>query len=147
MKHHVIERFKGEPLEFDGELLCQSKISPTAGGARWFQLEVLRTAAQDLVAVTRMCTQVDGEQSVTWAERLQNSTDVENFFFAFDPEEYLQRGNVAIAGDERDRYTADLYSEFEMAVHEVLADVPAQEKESHVADAQTKERDDGALAG
>ena len=147
MEHRVIERFRGEPLEFDGELLCQSKTTPVADGARWFQLEVYRTAKQHYVAVTRLCTQVDGERPVTYAEQLDEPTDVENFFFSFDPDEYLTRGNVAITGDERTQYTADLYSEFQMAVHEVLADLPAQEKESHVADAQTKERDDGALAG
>lgn len=131
MADYNVERFQNEPLCFAGRQVVAVESAPcdTGTGERHLQLVVYRCDDGGLVAQIAYQSTVANEQPVSLAERLDSVTDAENFFFAFEPEEFVQRAGVQLPPKEHRLLTSELYARYETALREVLAEL-APRKES-----------------
>ena len=131
MPHQSVERLNQPPLEFEGVLLAAENAKPVVvmdAHTRWFELSLYQCDDGGYVVGTRFMTTGEGEQSVATAERVDKVEDVENFFFAFEPDEYLQAARVQLAGEARTQLDAELYAGYEEKVREILTALTAADE-------------------
>lgn len=123
MLKHDIENHGRDRLQFSGRLIVAAKSDPCCVevGSRWLELSLFETAEGDFVAGIKFCTTVPGEVSIPVFERLDEVTSAENFFFAFEPDEYLRKSNGESPLATRELIAAELYAEFEIAVRDVIS--------------------------
>ncbi len=106
-------------LDFVGELLSQvsSEKDTTERGTRHYELSVFRTEERLFVGAIFFRSTVEGEVGGSLAETLDSEKDVEDFFFAFEPDELVDKGMRSRLGAED---LADLlrrlYEHYEAAV-------------------------------
>lgn len=92
-------------LVFDGELLACINTPKTGGpdGERGYELALYRKAGGGYVVSVEYLTTYESEQPVTHAEVVDEPKDVENFFFVFEPCEYLDEQLLRLLPDEQKR--------------------------------------------
>ncbi len=120
-----------ETPDFNGELVISSQTAPCTGtrGSRWLDLLLYKFPEGGFAAGIKFCTNIPGEEGVARFERMDEAIDVESFFFAFEPHEYLRNASLSEPLEVSDQIAADLYRKYEIAVRDVLG-AAAQFKEA-----------------
>lgn len=118
-----VERFEREPLRFNGQLLADVATVPIQDetGARFLKLALYETSESDFVAGIIFCTSVPGEVEVPLFERLDEAVNVEDFFFAFEPDELLQKAGMELPSERRQQIASELYRMYEIAARKIFA--------------------------
>jgi hypothetical protein len=126
MAQYELARFGYEPLRFQGEVVVRRASEPVVAplGERFVELAVYRCDEGGYVAHLVYRSSVVGENEVSIAEQLDQVTDVQDFFFAFEPSELAKSAGVdeEVGSD----LAAQLYARYESAAREILASMPVR---------------------
>ena len=118
-----------DPLKFDGNLLVRvtSQRDQTVEGERGYDLYVYSRLKGGFVAAIDFVTTVDGEANQSVVETVDSLADVEDVFFAFEPEELLPptlRSQLTPA--QRQELLQRLYANYDKRVRDVLRQLRTQ---------------------
>ncbi len=111
-------------MEFVGEQLCQvsSRQDTTQRGSRLYDLSVYRTEQGLFVAVVDFQSAVADETGGLLAEELDSIKDVEDFYFAFEPDELVdERMRSQLDAEDLQSLLQRLYHLYEETVQDLMS--------------------------
>ncbi|MEM8681636.1 MAG: hypothetical protein AAGF97_19995 [Planctomycetota bacterium] len=111
-----------EPMEFTGRRLVRVEGSrdPSSTGWRRYDLSVYTVEAGGFVAAIDFISTVPNEPNRSVVEAVDRLTDVEDFFFAFEPDELLPATIPNLSLSHRQELLQRLYANYDRQVKDVL---------------------------
>ena len=123
MESFKIKRTDYSDLEFSGELLkrINTPMHSTPDGKRGYELAIYAKSGAGYVASVEYQTTFDSERRVTIADFVDQAKDVENFFFVFEPCEFLDQDLIRqMPQDQRKRLQKALSRLYDGHVDSIL---------------------------
>lgn len=118
-----ILKSNGVEMAFRGELLAKAETerSDSDPSERRFDLRVYRTDDRGFVPIIEFDSTFENENAVTIAEFVDQSHDIENFFFVFEPSEVFTETTLrTLPTPERQQLLREMLSMYDSVVNSVL---------------------------
>jgi hypothetical protein len=123
MAQITVGRTGRDDLTFEGELLCcaTSDPYPSEAGTRHFRLGLYSQSSGEFVVTIEYVTTCENESNFSQVETVEESKDVENVLFAFEPSEFVDRKRMYATREEvRCKLQKDLFQAYDGAVTKIL---------------------------